>query len=200
MTHPVTATAVQEHDNSSCSSPRLPSAKSPCDTALGWYYGPRHLASDPTAVIKTLNQQQANAANATTFVLGSFAPTLVSAGVKYLSNILSELGDLQSEECDDGELAPTDWAISKAKDLLVDAAIELDLRYHRPVPRGHVSADSVGGIRIEWVQDDVNVHLVIPANSTINKKFYIYHQHNDESRLEYCPTRDNLAFYLSILK
>lgn len=71
------------------------------------------------------------------------------------------------ERDDYGIIRPTPDAFLTTLMLLFKAS-EHDKNYQ--IPPGNVSTDSEGGIRIEWLGEQRNVHLVVP----VNKPPYIY--------------------------
>jgi hypothetical protein len=100
---------------------------------------------------------------------------LASANIKFLSGIIQQLVALREEEETDeyGSLRANAESFDAACDLLTDAALEL-VPLNRQIPYGCASTDSEGGIRIEWVRQNVSVHLVVPPNR--NRTPYIYHE------------------------
>jgi hypothetical protein len=119
---------------------------------------------------------------------------LAAAGIAHLSSLIRELNELwigpESDEY--GTLRPTKYAFDEATRLLVDAAI-VAAGEHRQIPRGCVSTDADGGVRIEWVRNDASVHLVVP--STGEAAPYIYHEVGSDYGTE--DARDvRLAFWL----
>lgn len=100
---------------------------------------------------------------------------LISANIRFLSPLLRELGELLSlpDEHDEyGVLRATRSAYESACCLLIDAAIVA--APNRQIPRGCVSTDSEGGLRVQWIRPNKSVHLVIPAQP--DKESYIYHE------------------------
>lgn len=109
--------------------------------------------------------------------LAAYRP-LVETGDDHLSAMLRELAELQQEpERDDfGLLRPTPYAFETAIRLLANAAI-LASREGGSLPKGCVSTDSLGGVRIEWIRPTKSVHLAVPANADENG--YVYREHGD---------------------
>ena len=119
-----------------------------------------------------------------------------AAGIKFLSPLLAALEELRTmtPEADDyGALRATKFAYTTAADLLINAAIIAGLD-GRQIPRGVASTDSEGGVRIEWVRPNKNVHLAIPA--TPERDGYIFHQMGAECGTE-LPTPELLAKWLN---
>jgi hypothetical protein len=123
------------------------------------------------------------------------APTLTQqklakSGIKFLSAIIAEANDFLQHpfEDEDGHLVHTSpEAHAICCDLLVNAAIldffhsSRDGSVRMAVPEAVVSSDERGGLRVEWVRDDANVHLVIPANVA---ESYIYTEVGGEYKIE----------------
>lgn len=111
-----------------------------------------------------------------------------------LSAILRELAELQQEPVEDehGLLRPTSFAFETTIRLLANAAI-IAGREGRSIPRGCVSTDSQGGVRVEWVRPANSVHLAVPATS--NESGYIFHECGDRYATE-SLTAENLALWL----
>ena len=108
--------------------------------------------------------------------------------------MLRELDDLASgpERDEHGLLRPTPHAQQTAKSLLQKAA-QLGSQASPAIPRGCVSTDSAGGVRIEWVRDAASVFLVVPSSSTESP--YIYHEVGDDYGTE-DASPDRLATWL----
>ncbi|MBU4272740.1 MAG: hypothetical protein KKE86_01490 [Planctomycetes bacterium] len=120
---------------------------------------------------------------------------IADAGILYLSPILRQLYELRNgpESDDYGRLQPTKHAFDKVIDLLIDAAIDAA---PRKIPRGCVSTDSEGGVRIEWVRDTSSVHLVVPAtNSSVS---YVYHEVGNNYATE-DATAEGLSHWLKLI-
>lgn len=87
---------------------------------------------------------------------------------------------------------PTAEAYLATRDLLIDAAIIAG----RPIPKGFVTTDPEGGVRIEWFGTGARVHLVIRAAR--ERGGYIYHR--SASGYGTVPaTADSLANWLKII-
>ena len=80
--------------------------------------------------------------------------------VKTTFHTLLELS-MGPERDDYGIIRPTPDAFLTTLMLLFKAS-EHDKNYQ--IPPGNVSTDSEGGIRIEWLGEQRNVHLVVPVN------------------------------------
>jgi hypothetical protein len=94
---------------------------------------------------------------------------------------LRQIGELASgEEIDEyGILRPTHYAFLRAVTLLnraLRAMMDASMRRDRPCtfPRGAVTTDENGGLRIEWSDDDRAVHLVVPSRD--DGRSYIYYE------------------------
>ena len=78
------------------------------------------------------------------------------------------------DEADEyGILKPTQFAFERVTEVLSRAYSTINQRGHE-FPRGSVTTDETGGIRIEWFGDDRAVRLAIPANKVGHE--YIYHE------------------------
>src|SRR5207249_4621391 len=97
--------------------------------------------------------------------------------------LLEQLDELMAaEESDEyGMLRPTKHSFDLALQLIIDTAVEIR-RAARSLPRGCVSTNSEGGIRVEWIRPAVSVHLVVPATRDHNA--YIYHEAGDQYATE----------------
>lgn len=88
-----------------------------------------------------------------------------------LSRLHSKLAALRDDdEYDDDFLRPTNYAIEKAREWLIETNSKLD----GLPPGGHVSTIGDGGVRVEWASDNKRIHLVIASD--VLGKTYIYHQ------------------------
>lgn len=118
---------------------------------------------------------------------------LSEAGIPHISALLKELVELWNgpEEDDYGIARPTKSAFDETVTLLVDTATVLGGR--KQIPRGCVSVDSVGGVRVEWVRDQCNVHLAVPASDETES--YIFHEFNGNYATEEA-TPEGLAEWL----
>ncbi len=75
---------------------------------------------------------------------------------------------ISNEEDEYGPLRPTEIAYSTAIVVLGKASLDLTQMVNQrdglfPFPRGAVTTDEWGGLRIEWVCGDAVVHLLVPA-------------------------------------
>lgn len=101
--------------------------------------------------------------------------------MKELGAILREIVELATgeERDDDGILAPTKHATEVTTRLLIHASTFvwqncLTTGATFIFPRGFVSTDSEGGIRIEWTKPGASLRLVIAASES--GKSYLYHE------------------------
>jgi hypothetical protein len=120
---------------------------------------------------------------------------IVDADIPDLSSVMRQVLDLYRGPHDDhrGRLRPTDDVFLRTIELLVDAAITLNLDYERkPVPMGLVSPDFEGGVRIEWSREQAGLHLIIATGEE-----YVYHEVGDEYGTDDCVTAERLAFRLN---
>ena len=97
----------------------------------------------------------------------------MSAEIKYLSHILTELLAVRMMNASEEEPAATVEAYLAAREILIHAAITAGLE-GRAIPKGFVTTDPEGGVRIEWFRTDARVHLVIRAAR--ERGGYIYHR------------------------
>lgn len=105
---------------------------------------------------------------------------VVAAGIKFLSPLLRELEELRTatpEKDEYGVLRATKHAYTTAADVLINAAIVAGLS-GRQIPRGIVSTDSEGGIRIEWNRPHRSVRLIVPFSA--ERDGYVYHQEGSQ--------------------
>jgi len=96
-------------------------------------------------------------------------------------DILCQIADLAGgDETDEyGILRPSGYALRTTFDLFLGtlmASLEQAVRHDkkRRFPRGCVTTDEQGGLRIEWADEDRAVHLVVPAAQ--GGRSYIYHE------------------------
>lgn len=114
--------------------------------------------------------------------LSELASTLDLGGFTQTVRQIREL--TVGDEADEyGHLRPTEYALDitmkvlrRALDAGVEYAARRDVRC--PFPRGAVTTDESGGLRIEWLEDDAAVRLVIPAED--GGQSYIYHESGDD--------------------
>jgi hypothetical protein len=116
------------------------------------------------------------------------------AGINYLSQIAIQILELQSPEEDEdriqNELAF--WTVL----VLSKCAIIAAEKYNNRIPHASVSPDSRGGLRIEWVNKESGVRLVVPADTA---KAYIYHEQGNEYAMD-PATPELLAKWLRIIQ
>ena len=98
---------------------------------------------------------------------------IMRAEIKYLSHLLKELEVVQLMKGSEDEPAATVEAYLAAREILIHAAITAGLE-GRAIPKGFVTTDPEGGVRIEWFRTDARVHLVIRAAR--ERGGYIYHR------------------------
>jgi hypothetical protein len=107
-----------------------------------------------------------------------YVPPIDASG---FADVLRQIGDLASgDELDEyGVLRPTQYALGNTIEVLVASFLERmehaasgDEAYL--FPRGCVTTDEQGGLRVEWSDDDRAVHLVVPAAR--GGRSYIYHE------------------------
>ena len=100
---------------------------------------------------------------------------------------------LRQEDSDEfGVLKPTDHAFDLATRLVQEASA-----LGTTVPKGSVSTDSQGGVRITWFRGDREVELVCPASPDSSP--YIYHEAGSEYDLDEGVSGRALARRLSWL-
>jgi hypothetical protein len=105
------------------------------------------------------------------------------------------LRDVLKDEYDleDDYTPPTEYAIGKALSIISGT----NFKMKRNFPLGSVSADGMGGIRIQWQWPNQEVRLVIPARP--GGREYIYHEQGDTYATEKEVTPKNLANWLNQL-
>jgi hypothetical protein len=106
--------------------------------------------------------------------------------VRELGTIIGQIAELASgEEIDEDTLRPTDYAIAQTHSILWRAcqvlladSINRGVIFH--FPKGYVSTDSCGGLRIEWTsaQKRFSVRLVVPPQEGGTE--YLYHEFGAE--------------------
>jgi hypothetical protein len=108
---------------------------------------------------------------------------LVRADIRYVSTLLKKLAELRcSEESDEyGALQTTELAYEIACRILIETSI-LAASQGRRIPRGAVSSDSEGGVRIQWIRENKTVHLGVPGQS--EEDSYVYHEVNRDYGVE----------------
>jgi len=119
-------------------------------------------------------------------------------------DILRQIDDLSSgDETDEyGVLRPTDHAIAETRKVL-DSAVRARLgqsvhgRTAPLFPRGCVTTDEEGGLRIEWWGEGRAVHLVVRAAP--GGRSYIYHELGEVYAAEDRVTGSVLAYWLQRL-
>ena len=113
--------------------------------------------------------------------------------------MISQLVELRQEESSDeyGILRLDEDVFLRARDLLINAAITLVSEHDGTrMPHGCASTDSEGGLRVEWVRDDMNVHLVMPlARGSIPP--YIFHKFGNVKAIEKTVSPSSLAHLIS---
>ena len=100
--------------------------------------------------------------------------------VSGLMRTIQQINDLANgEEFDEyGVLRPTKYACQTTKNILwdtIDNALQLKTS---GFPRGAVTTDENGGLRIEWSDEDAAVCLIVPAQK--NGQSYIYYEYNND--------------------
>ncbi len=122
------------------------------------------------------------------------------------ADIVREIGELASgDESDEyGVLRPSDYAyrttmqlLKRSFSLLSTGKSRLEAQQCRRFPRGAVSTDEQGGLRIEWVEGDRAVHLVVPAEP--GGQSYIYHEIGQDYAAEKRVSGSALASWLARL-
>lgn len=122
---------------------------------------------------------------------------MAKAPIKFLSAIISDANDLlvNGYEDEDGDHVHTAQAAHNlCFNILVDAAID-DSGHRRSagefisIPKAIVSPDGCGGLRVEWVRSNANVHLVVPSDVS---KAYVFTQFGSECKM-HAATGNELA-------
>ena len=123
----------------------------------------------------------------------NIASDLVTEADKPAAVVLARLRELLRQEDSDefGVLKPTDHAFDLATRLVQEASALSS------VPKGSVSTDSQGGVRITWFRADREVELVCPASPDSSP--YIYHEAGSEYDLGEGASGRALARLLSWL-
>jgi len=110
---------------------------------------------------------------------------------------------LAEEQDEVGVLRPTPYAFQETVELLLDAA-KIFLAIQSPpgsrrctFPAGCVTTDSEGGVRIEWLNGDRAVRLVVRSKE--DQQRYIYHQIGEDYDVDYNVSADILAYWLRVL-
>lgn len=111
------------------------------------------------------------------------------ADIRYASCILGQLRAAREMQSTDEEPRATQVAYEQAKSTIVEAMIECGLE-KRQIPKGYVSTDSEGGIRIEWLCPSARVVMVNRAKQDQNG--YIYCRTDSKS-----GTFPTTGFYLA---
>jgi hypothetical protein len=121
--------------------------------------------------------------------------------VSGFANVIRQIAGLISgDETDEyGVLRPTEHALRTTIEVLVGALLERtgNTPPHRqpgPFPRGSVTTDEQGGLRIEWSGDDRAVHLTVPAVQ--GGRSYIYHELGEVYAAERRVSGSVLAYWL----
>jgi len=125
--------------------------------------------------------------------LADFMPSFDPSG---FADVFRQIGDLTSgDETDEyGVLRPSDHALRSTIEVLIGTLIA---RKAGTFPRGCVTTDEHGGLRIEWSDDDRAVHLVVPAAH--GGRSYIYHELGDSYGTEKRVSGSVLAHWLQRL-
>lgn len=134
----------------------------------------------------------------------SFTSLMPSFELSAYKDILHQIADLSSgDETDEyGVLRPTDHALAETRKVL-ESAVREKLgegardRKASLFPRGCVTTDEEGGLRIEWWSEDRAVHLVVPAAR--GGRSYIYHELGEAYKTEDRVTGTVLAHWLQRL-
>lgn len=113
----------------------------------------------------------------------SFPPPF--GALKELNLIVQQLAALAAAEPEDedGVLRPTMRALQRTNKILLDASTVFLLSWRGSdsqlvFPKGFVSTDNEGGIRIEWMWPNSSVRLIVPA--TTDGKEYIYFEFGEQ--------------------
>jgi hypothetical protein len=121
--------------------------------------------------------------------------------MKELGAILRQILDLANGDStdDDGVLAPTVHAMGQTTRLLIHASTivwQHCMATGRTFifPRGFVSTDSEGGLRIEWTKPGASLRLVIAAGET--GKSYLYFEFEDKYGSERQVTAELMGRWL----
>jgi hypothetical protein len=109
--------------------------------------------------------------------------------------VMQRLHALREEEDVDeyGVLAPTAFSFETACTLVREVADRLQSGF----PRGWVTPDSEGGIRIEWSRGARQVRLVVPAREGGQR--YLYWEEESQASLDQNVSSQSLAEKLSWL-
>jgi hypothetical protein len=116
------------------------------------------------------------------------------AEIKYLSQIVSQILNLHlapEEEEDRIQDRVAFWTVR----ILAESAIIAAEKYNNKIPYASVSPDSRGGLRIEWVNSETGVRLIVPAETP---KAYIYHEQGEHYNME-PVSPSSLAHWLRII-
>lgn len=117
-----------------------------------------------------------------------------TAKIEYLSPIVSQVQGLLNPEEEEDRIQETVvfWTVG----VLAECALIAGEEYSNKMPYGRVSPDSMGGLRIEWVNEKTGVAFVVPAETA---KAYIYHEQGDKGAID-SATPALLAKWLQIIK
>lgn len=87
-------------------------------------------------------------------------------------------------DCDDSDLKPSVRALEVGFEVVEKTAYAL-MQDQRDVPRGCVTTDGLGGLRIEWWSGDDRV-VVLAIGADENRASYVFSSYgrNDEGRTE----------------
>jgi hypothetical protein len=120
-----------------------------------------------------------------------------------LKEIIQQIAVVCAEEEDEeaGIVRPAPKVLGRTISILVETAARMlqeSSQYHAcaDFPVAHVTSDEEGGLRVEWIQNDRAVHLVM---RTDKNKSYIYHQVGEAYDVEKRITAGRLFRWLRIL-
>ena len=119
--------------------------------------------------------------------------------MRELGSIMCQIFDMANgaPTDDDGVLAPTKHSMTQTTSLLIQAST-IVWRHTSGLaftfPRGFVSTDSEGGLRIEWTKPGASLRLVIAANN--HGKSYLYYEFGDKYGSERHVTAELLGRWL----
>lgn len=118
-----------------------------------------------------------------------------------LARLLSQLAELvRGDEFDDqGVLRPTEYSLVRFMEVLPPAwslVCEQQITTGLPAsfPRGNLTTDENGGIRVEWRAPNATVHLVL--GSSKSSESYIYHSRGDDYAADKIISARRLARWL----
>jgi hypothetical protein len=112
---------------------------------------------------------------------------------KNLNYLLADLLELKTLVDSEDFVRPTAYAVDKAIDFCIPSGSLIKAEF----PYGSVAPDGDGGIRIEWMEGNKHVRLLVSANADTRPE--LYYEDRDEYDITPVTEADELAIWLDWL-